>query len=38
MSLEAKLTYSESGPDSVMLHFVVENNGGAAEKVTFRSG
>lgn len=38
MSLEAKLTYSESGPDSVMLHFVVENNGYAAEKVTFRSG
>ncbi|MGD6776260.1 BsuPI-related putative proteinase inhibitor [Sutcliffiella horikoshii] len=38
MSLEAKLTYSESGPDSVMLHFVVENTGGVAEKVTFRSG
>ncbi|WP_404459817.1 BsuPI-related putative proteinase inhibitor [Sutcliffiella horikoshii] len=38
MALEAKLTYSESGPDSVMLHFVVENTGDIAEKVTFRSG
>jgi len=38
MGLEAKLTYSESGPDSVMLHFVVENNSGSSEKVTFRSG
>ncbi|WP_060664582.1 BsuPI-related putative proteinase inhibitor [Bacillus sp. CHD6a] len=38
MGLEAKLTYSESGPDSVMLHFVVENTGDVSEMVTFRSG
>ncbi len=38
MGLEAKLTYSKSGPDSVMLHFVVENTGVSSEKVTFRSG
>ncbi|WP_223701092.1 BsuPI-related putative proteinase inhibitor [Sutcliffiella deserti] len=38
MSLEATLTYSETGPDSVMLHFIVENTGNSAEKVTFRSG
>ncbi|CAG9620181.1 BsuPI-related putative proteinase inhibitor [Sutcliffiella rhizosphaerae] len=38
MTLEAKLSYSKVGPDSLMLHFVVENTGNAAEKVTFRSG
>ncbi|QFT90884.1 Intracellular proteinase inhibitor [Bacillus sp. THAF10] len=38
MALEASLSYSESGPDSVMLHFVVENTGGKSEMVTFRSG
>jgi hypothetical protein len=38
MALEAQLTYSKSGPDSVMLHFVVENTGESSEMVTFRSG
>ncbi|WP_078378651.1 BsuPI-related putative proteinase inhibitor [Sutcliffiella halmapala] len=38
MGLEANLSYSSSGPDSVMLHFIVENTGTSSEKVTFRSG
>ncbi|MCA1320246.1 hypothetical protein LC085_10040 [Bacillus tianshenii] len=38
MGLEATLTYSPTGPDSVMLHFVVENTGNRSEKVTFTSG
>lgn len=34
----ASLTYSKSGPNSVMLHFIVENTSTVPEKVTFRSG
>ncbi|MFE7063715.1 BsuPI-related putative proteinase inhibitor [Sutcliffiella sp. NPDC057660] len=38
MAMEATLTYSPSGPDSVMLHFIVENTGSQPEKVTFTTG
>ncbi|WP_417898688.1 BsuPI-related putative proteinase inhibitor [Bacillus haimaensis] len=38
MGMEAILSYSESGPDSVMLHFIVENTSNKPEKVTFTSG
>jgi len=38
MAMEATITYSPSGPDSVMLHFIVENTGSSAAKVIFTSG
>lgn len=38
LAMEANLTYSPVGPDSVMLHFMVENTGSHSEKVTFTSG